>query len=82
MINSELDIKLKFVEMCKLIFINGKGEFTFPIDNLIHDEDYSDFLNHSDWSILESKMENLITLINKDHSILDLDVEDEIWEMI
>lgn len=82
MINSELDIKLKFVEMCKLIFINGKGDFVFPIDNLIHDKDYSDFLNHSDWDILESKMGNLITLINKDHSILDLDVEDEIWEMI
>lgn len=82
MINSELDIKLKFVEMCKLIFINGKGHFVFPFDNLIHDKDYSDFLNHSDWSILESKMENLITLINKDHSILELDVEDEIWEMI
>jgi hypothetical protein len=82
MINSELDIKLKFVEMCKLIFINGQGYFVFPVDNLIHDKDYSDFLNHSDWTILESKMGNLITLINKDHSILELDVEDEIWEMI
>ena len=82
MINSELDIKLKFVEMCKMIFINGNGDFVFPIDNLIHDEDYSEFLNHSDWSILQSKMDNLITLINKDHSILDLDVEEEIWEMV
>jgi hypothetical protein len=82
MINSELDIKLKFVEMCKLIFINGQGDFVFPIENLIHDKDYSDFLNNPDWTILESKMGNLITLINKDHSILELDVEDEIWEMI
>lgn len=82
MINSKLDIKLKFVEMCKLIFINGKGEFVFPIDNLIHDKDYSDFINHADWSILESKMKNLIELINRDHSILELDVEDEIWNLI
>jgi hypothetical protein len=82
MINSELDIKLKFVEMCKLIFINGQGDFVFPIENLIHDKDYSDFLNNPDLTILESKMGNLITLINKDHSILELDVEDEIWEMI
>jgi len=82
MINSELDIKLKFVEMCKLIFINGKGEFVFPIDNLIHDNDYSDFLNHSDWSTLESKINNLITLINKDHSILEKDVEAEIWYLV
>lgn len=82
MINSELDIKEKFVEMCKLIFINGKGEFVFPIDSLIHDCDYSDFLKHSDWSTLENKMNNLISLINKDHSILEKDVETEIWEMI
>jgi hypothetical protein len=57
MINSDLDIKLKFVEMCKLIFINGKGDFVFPIDNLI-------------------------SLVNKDNSILEKDVESEIWEMI
>jgi hypothetical protein len=82
MINSDLDIKEKFAEMCKLIFINGKGEFVFPIDNLIHDDDYSDFLNHSDWNTLESKMENLILLVNNDHSILEKDVETEIWEMI
>jgi hypothetical protein len=82
MINSELDIKEKFVEMCKLIFINGKGEFVFPIDNLIHDCDYSEFLNHSDWKVLEVKMNNLISLINKDNSILEKDVESEIWEMI
>lgn len=82
MINSDLDIKSKFVEMCKLIFVNGKGEFVFPIDSLIHDNDYTDFLNHQDWSTLESKMVNLIVLLNKDESILELDVEDEIWEMI
>lgn len=82
MINTELDIKGKFVEMCKMIFINGNGEFVFPTDNLIHDQDYSDFLNHSDWKILESKMTNLITLINNDNSILQKDVETEIWEMV
>lgn len=82
MINSEIDIKLKFVEMCKLIFINGKGEFVFPIDNLIHDDDYTDFLNHSDWTTLESKMNNLVSLINKDNSIINLDIETEIWKMV
>jgi hypothetical protein len=82
MINSDLDIKEKFVEICKLIFINGNGEFFFPLDNLIYDEDYSDFLKHPDWVILESKMNNLISLINKDNSIINKDVETEIWEMI
>jgi hypothetical protein len=82
MINSDLDIKDKFVEMCKMIFINNDGKFVFPIDNLIHDEDYSDFMNHSDWSVLESKMVNLISKVNQDSSILEKDVETEIWEMI
>jgi hypothetical protein len=82
MINSDLNIKDKFVEMCKMIFINADGKFVFPIDNLIHDEDYSDFMNHSDWSVLESKMTNLISKVNEDSSILEKDVETEIWEMI
>ena len=68
--------------MCKLIFINGTGEFVFPIDNLLYDQDYSEFLNHSDWSVLETKMSNLITLMNEDHSILQKDVESEIWNLI
>jgi len=82
MINSDLDIKDKFVEMCKMIFINVDGNFVFPVDNLLHDEDYSNFINHSDWSVLESKMENLINLVNSDNSILEKDVETEIWEMV
>ena len=82
MINLDLEIKAKFAEMCKLIFINSKGEFVFPIDSLIHDDDYSDFIEHSDWSVLELKMKNLIELINSNNSILDLDVEEEIWNLI
>jgi hypothetical protein len=82
MINSDLDIKDKFVKMCKMIFINVDGNFVFPVDNLLHDEDYSNFINHSDWSVLESKMKNLINLVNSDNSILEKDVETEIWEMV
>jgi len=82
MINSEIDIKEKFVEMCKLIFINGKGEFVFPMENLTYDIDYLDFLSHTDWPILESKMANLISAMNTDVSILEKDVETEIWEMV
>lgn len=82
MISSDLDIKEKFVEMCKLIFINGSGKFVFPTENLIYDKDYSEFLEHSDWKILESKMDNLICIMNKDYSILEKDVETEIWDSI
>jgi hypothetical protein len=65
-----------------MIFINVDGNFVFPVDNLLHDEDYSNFINHSDWSVLESKMKNLINLVNSDNSILEKDVETEIWEMV
>lgn len=82
MINTDLDIKVKFVEMCKLIFVNSKNQFVFPFDDFKHDSDYKDFTNHSDWSILKSKMKKLIKLIKKDSSILEKDVENEIWEMI
>ena len=82
MINSDLEIKDKFVEMCKMIFMGAEGDFIFPIDNLLHDEDYIEFINHSEWSILESKMTNLINRINEDPSILGQDIETEIWQII
>lgn len=82
MINNEIDIKDKFAELCSMIFINSEGKFIFPVDNLIYDGDWSDFLNHKDWIILDSKMSNLINLLNQDHSILEKDVQDEIWDMV
>ena len=82
MINTDLNIKEKFVEMCKLIFINGKKQFIFPFDDLIHDDDWSNFTNHSDWSLLEKKMSNLINLVNSDNSLIEKDVENELWDMV
>jgi len=77
-----MEIKDKFIEMCKLIFVNSKGDFCFPYENLQHDDDWSQFINDSDYPILESKMKNLINLVNSDNSVLEKDVETEIWEMV
>lgn len=82
MIVNDLDIKAKFSEMCKLLFVNSKGNFCFPFDNLIHDEEWDTFVENADYKILESKMINLLDLINSDISILEMDLETEIWEMI
>jgi hypothetical protein len=82
MIDPNLDIKQKFVHLCSMIFINRRGEFVFPIENLEYDLDWSEFLMSSDWAILDKKMSNLIIKLNEDNSILNLDVETEIWEMI
>lgn len=82
MINCELEIKEKFVEMCKLLFVNSEGQFLFPYDSILHDDDWCDFINHKDYPILESKMKNLVKLINYNNSVLELDVENEIWELV
>ncbi len=82
MINNNIDIKEKYVEMCKLIFINKDGVFKFPFEDLQLDNDWNDFTSHQDYTILENKMNNLLNLINQDPEILNLDVETEIWEMV
>ncbi len=82
MINNNIDIKEKYVEMCKLIFINNDGVFMFPFEDLQLDNDWNDFTNHQDYTILENKMNNLLNLVNQDPKILNLDVETEIWEMV
>ncbi len=82
MINNNIDIKEKYVEMCKLIFINKDGVFMFPFEDLQLDNDWNDFTNHQDYTILENKMNNLLNLVNQNPKILNLDVETEIWEMV
>jgi len=82
MIDNNIDIKSKFSKMVEMIFITGDGKFLFPFEHFQHDDDLQDFVNHSDYSILESKMNNLIGLLNKDLTILDKDLEDEVWFMV
>ncbi len=82
MINNNIDIKEKYVEMCKLIFINKDGVFKFPFEDLQLDNDWNSFTKHQDYTILETKMNNLLNLVNQNPQILNLDVETEIWEMV
>jgi hypothetical protein len=82
MINNNIDIKEKYVEMCKLIFINKDGVFKFPFEDLQLDNDWNSFTTHQDYTILETKMNNLLNLVNQNPQILNLDVETEIWEMV
>lgn len=82
MISNSIDIKEKFSKMVEMVFVNSKGEFVFPYDNLYHDEDWTSFTSHSDWLILESKMNSLIKLMNSDINTLNLDLETQVWDMI
>lgn len=82
MIDTNLDIKAKFAEMAKMIFITSNGKFQFPFDDLRHSQDWNEFKSNPDWKILEKKMFNLIELVNRENSILELDLETQIWEMV
>jgi hypothetical protein len=74
-------IKQQFTELCKMIFIGSNG-FQFPFDDVDHDDDLIQIRESVDYPVLKSKMENLIILINKDNSLINKDVETELWDLI
>jgi hypothetical protein len=75
------DIKQNFTEMCKMIFVGSNG-FSFPFESIEHDPNFESLVESKEYSLLKEKMTNLLKLVNSDSSILDKDVETEIWEMI
>jgi hypothetical protein len=81
MISDNLEIKQKFVEMCRFIY-ELDGEVYFPFDTVIHSNEWVPFKAHPDYAILKEKMANLLTLVNEDRSMAELDIEDELWDMI
>ena len=79
--NMTNDIKQNFAEMCKHIFIGVNG-FSFPFESIEHDPTFDNLLESKEYSLLKEKMTNLLVLVNSDNSILEMDLETEIWEMI
>ena len=75
------DIKQKFEKMCELAYI-GKNGISFPYDDLVYDQDLSFWLEDKDYPFLKEKMDNLIKLVNSDHSLVDMDISDELWDLI
>lgn len=69
------NIKDKFVEMCYVVS-KDIGEYTFWWDYMER------FNGDKDYSILKNKMENLLSLLNKDETILEKDIQNELWEII
>jgi hypothetical protein len=80
MINED-KIKENFVAICSMIFV-GRNGFTFPFETIQHSVEYSDIYNSNDYPVLESKMKNLIKLVNEDNSMIEKDVETELWQLI
>ena len=68
----------KFVNMCELISVDSKGQFFF--DSV--DVEFTEVYNDTDYPVLKEKMDKLICLINEDNSLIEKDVQDELWLML
>lgn len=79
--NNETQLKENFVKMCKLIEVTSNG-LEFPDDVAEFSKDFQDVFESSEYPFLRKKMENLINLINKDASLIEKDIEEELWYMI
>ena len=78
---NEEKLKESFVKLCSQIFVTGNG-FQFPFDSIRHNDDFSGVYSSKEWSILENKMTNLLKLINSDNSLIDKDIETELWNLV
>ena len=70
----------KFEKLCTQIFFH-KGEFNFPFDAIQHNGEFETIVKDIEYPIFESKMENLLKLINDDMTKINLDTQD-LWEVI
>ena len=70
----------KFEKLCTQIFFH-KGTFNFPFDAIQHNGEFETIVKDIEYPIFESKMENLLKLINNDMTKINLDTQD-LWEVI
>ena len=78
---NEENLKESFVELCSQIFVTPDG-FQFPFDEIRHSDDFVSIYTSKDYPVLEKKMSNLLELINSDNSLIEKDIETELWNMI
>jgi hypothetical protein len=74
-------LKESFVKLCSKIFVSQKG-FEFPFDEIRHSDDFESIYKSRDYPLLEKKMTNLLNLINSDSSMIDKDIETELWYLV
>ena len=71
----------QFVKMCELINSDENGVIYFPFSDFEHSPEYSSVISES-YPLLRDKMSKLITLINEDKSLIEKDIETELWLML
>jgi len=67
--------------MCKHI-VDHKGKLVCLYSNIEYDENFSNIYNDRNYNMLKEKMENLLNIVNKDNSLINKDVETELWDLI
>ena len=70
----------KFEKLCTQIFF-WKGEFCFPFEGIKHNRRFSTIVEDKEYPLLETKMENLLKVLNVDMSKMNMDTE-ELWGVI
>jgi hypothetical protein len=78
---NEDKIKADFVKMCGLLEITSSGLF-FPDEMIEIDSEFSEISESSHYEMLRKKMDNLVNLINSDSSLINKDIEKELWHLI
>jgi hypothetical protein len=67
--------------MCGLLEITSSG-LMFPDEMIEIDSEFSEISESSHYEILRKKMDNLIKLVNSDSSLINKDIEKELWYLI
>lgn len=81
MIIAEENLKVMFVEMCKHIVIDSEGIICL-YENIELDNDFEYIVTNENYPLLKKKMQNLLEIVNKDYSLIEKDIETELWDLI
>jgi len=69
-----------FDKLCTQIFYYN-NKFQFPFDSIKHDGQFQKILENGNYPLLESKMKNLIEMINQNHDLIFEDTKN-LWDQI
>ena len=77
---SEQRDKEIFVKMCSKLQQGSK--IYYSEKEVLYSYDNKEITEYENYSILLEKMQKLVTLLNSDLSLINKDIETELWEMI
>lgn len=79
--NKDKELKQKFVEMFKFVVPSGKG-FICLFEDIEYDTKNLSISNDPSYPFLKEKMIKTLKLVNSDLSLIEKDIETEIWNLV